>query len=70
MPVITKNELNEIRAEYDTHFLQIDFEVVTEDSTGCSECGSPQVYEGRRNTSEYRAFAVCTNPECDVVEDF
>jgi hypothetical protein len=70
MPEITKSEISEIRKTYKPHFIQIDSEVVTEDLNGCSKCDAMMRYEGYKGNGEYRAFAICTNPECDYAEDF
>ena len=69
MPVITKNELREVQDEYQPHYISIDREIVDE-GDGCAECGSKMRYEGWKGFGEYRAFAVCTNGNCDYVEDF
>lgn len=69
MPVITKEELGEIRCEYQPHYVGIDDEVVN-DGEKCSKCESKMNYEGYKGFGEYRAFAVCSNGGCDYVEDF
>lgn len=69
MPIISKTELNEIRAEYKPYFNDIDSDVVSE-GENCLVCGSKMIYEGYKGFGEYRALAVCSKPECDVVLDF
>ncbi len=66
--IIERWELEEAREEMQPRFVEIDAEVVAENSDACPDCKGKLFYEGLKSNNSYPAFAVC--PNCDYTEEF